>query len=395
MNQELIYFLAINIVCSLVFLYLLFKTITGFDSANQKLYFSLVLISHIVYFIVSAIWILIYNDIIPRSKESMRGIDILMYIVVSYTAYFWCLLTEANQDSKIIKRKDIMFYMTAPILVYSVFYTIAASLDFSYYIDNNNQIQNLGFYIVLMTLPGFYMIYCVISVYIKTRKKAFMFRRKMYHQIAYPLILFVTGIAQSVIWFLGYKYPILAVGSTFGVILVYINHLEDLISSDSLTGLYTRYKLNNFIRRKLRKKEDVYMFISDIDNFKGINDTYGHSEGDKALIEVSKIVAEAAHNYDKDIFVARFGGDEFLFFESFNSEEDVLKFVDLVENYIRENSHLDFCKKIEDDSLECLNVSVTIGYTKFTRDKSLPDMVSEADKMLYEKKKERKNAAHE
>ena len=98
--------------------------------------------------------------------------------------------------------------------------------------------------------------------------------------------------------------------------------------------------------------------------------------------EGKKTVRRSVFNADNKNKMSK---ETLLFFmkETHSLEEKIINLENKLMNHFENQM-----KKIEDDSLECLNVSVTIGYTKFTRDKSLPDMVSEADKMLYEKKKE-------
>jgi len=80
---------------------------------------------------------------------------------------------------------------------------------------------------------------------------------------------------------------------------------------DALTNLNSRLSLNEYLDSitKTTKRKSYTFFMIDMDRFKNINDVFGHSEGDKALIEVAQLLKSAVRQVD---FVSRFGGDEFV-----------------------------------------------------------------------------------
>lgn len=77
---------------------------------------------------------------------------------------------------------------------------------------------------------------------------------------------------------------------------------------DSLTGLYNRRKLTEEIKRYLKAQSEFGLAILDIDDFKKINDTYGHPIGDIILKEIGQILRDNLGEY----LVGRLGGDEFV-----------------------------------------------------------------------------------
>lgn len=99
----------------------------------------------------------------------------------------------------------------------------------------------------------------------------------------------------------------------------YVKHLaHDFISialRDEMTGLYNRRyvyeRLKKDISNAIAKQHPLSIIFLDIDNFKKINDSYGHAFGDKVLIDVSNILIKSTRF--KTDWVARYGGDEFLF----------------------------------------------------------------------------------
>ena len=89
--------------------------------------------------------------------------------------------------------------------------------------------------------------------------------------------------------------------------------LWTLATRDSLTKLWNRAAILDVLDRELsrssRHETDIGLIIADIDHFKQINDTYGHTDGDAALVQVAKRLADNLRKYDT---VGRYGGEEFL-----------------------------------------------------------------------------------
>lgn len=94
-------------------------------------------------------------------------------------------------------------------------------------------------------------------------------------------------------------------------LLVLQREMKGLADTDPLTGLYNRRALSQFLEQEIVRDDDKATFsvaLIDLDNFKPVNDQYGHAVGDMLLIEISKRFRKACGD---DAIVARMGGDEF------------------------------------------------------------------------------------
>lgn len=98
--------------------------------------------------------------------------------------------------------------------------------------------------------------------------------------------------------------------------------LIDLANHDPLTGLRNRQGISEQVNDMLRDECEGTFFIMDMDNFKGVNDTYGHIEGDKVLVKFARVLNWAA---DEDDLVSRLGGDEFVIFSPGHSDKYEIK----------------------------------------------------------------------
>jgi two-component system cell cycle response regulator len=96
-------------------------------------------------------------------------------------------------------------------------------------------------------------------------------------------------------------------------VVQYQQHLEYQTHIDSLTGLFNRRafekKVGEEFERSKRYEHPLSLIMLDIDNFKKINDTYGHHGGDAALVKISEILRDKSRRSD---FPSRFGGEEFV-----------------------------------------------------------------------------------
>ena len=161
-------------------------------------------------------------------------------------------------------------------------------------------------------------------------------------------------------------------------------HLQDKIARDLLTGILNRSTSEDEISKILsseKANERSAFIILDIDDFKKINDTYGHPEGDRILKNIGQILKNM---FRKSDIVGRFGGDEFVIFLSdIDNDASVIKKVsDVVEEIHRLKNTFE---------LE-VPVSASFGITMTTQDsKNFQDIFDKADKALYTAKRNGKN----
>ncbi|NOR57908.1 MAG: diguanylate cyclase, partial [Sulfurimonas sp.] len=128
-----------------------------------------------------------------------------------------------------------------------------------------------------------------------------------------------------------------------------------------------------------RTRTDFTIVMADIDYFKQINDQYGHQVGDEVLVEISKIFVEHIRAYD---IVARYGGEEFVFFIYSDARETVTIFK-RIEKLLQE-------EMIEIDNHK-IDLKCSFGIAEDRDNLSIYELVSLADKALYEAKKKGRN----
>lgn len=98
--------------------------------------------------------------------------------------------------------------------------------------------------------------------------------------------------------------------------------LSQLAQTDWLTGLYNRMAVEQKVNDWLKNGKQGTLFVMDVDNFKGINDRYGHIAGDRVLQQIAELLLKLAFRTD---IVGRIGGDEFIIFMPMSQNADFIE----------------------------------------------------------------------
>ncbi|MCF8467195.1 MAG: GGDEF domain-containing protein [Sneathiella sp.] len=162
-----------------------------------------------------------------------------------------------------------------------------------------------------------------------------------------------------------------------------IRELEALSSTDELTGLHNRRGLQDFMTRTLsiarRHNETGILAFLDLDNFKEINDRYGHETGDRALKTLADTIASSLRRSD---FIARVGGDEFVFVLTRTTEENGRSRALTMQRQISATMLPVRGKK--------LFLKASLGVASYNAESSFNQLMAAADQAMYENKKAQK-----
>ncbi|MCY9861548.1 GGDEF domain-containing protein [Vibrio coralliirubri] len=159
-------------------------------------------------------------------------------------------------------------------------------------------------------------------------------------------------------------------------------NLREEANSDALTKIMNRRGFLTVLRAALNNKANYSLIAFDLDGFKSVNDTMGHSAGDEILTEVAKRVKECTRNGD---WVARMGGDEFAILLHDNHSNDIL-----VERLLSKLNEPYVCKGEMVDY-----ISASIGKLDFNTSElgtiEASTLLNISDELMYQSKKQGKN----
>ena len=214
----------------------------------------------------------------------------------------------------------------------------------------------------------------------------FMISQKQKIEIHYFYALTMFLIAPLIGWilqFLIFGLPFSLLSIAFAAQILFTDIRNRNMDKDYLTDAFNRQILDKYMQQKIAAANDKRTFsaiLMDIDNFKVINDSYGHFEGDLALEKTVHILRASVNRND---FVARYGGDEFCIILESDIEAEV-------ENVIsRINKNLDEYNQKENKPYK---LSFSLGYAVYNcaMGKSAEDFFKLIDQRMYEQKKEKK-----
>ena len=298
-------------------------------------------------------------------------------VVVAWFVYMDALLC----GGRLLAKKPVKLSLNAFLIVYVLISLSSPATHLVFFVDENNQYQR-G---VLSFLP-----YVSIAVFIaltgylalRERKKAELKERKREcTRFLTFLILPAIGTALQMInyeWRLAW--PFMAVS----VLLAYISIQNHQASTDTLTGLCTRRVFEQYVRKQMQDNAGSHtcLFLVDVDDFKSINDQFGHAIGDEALCNVADILRDVFSK--ADALIARCGGDEFI----------VLAVCEACENWQQGVDELDRAVRAANESGRYpYSLSLSVGHAAYNSSMGVNEgvWIDAADTGMYQRKKMRKS----
>lgn len=150
--------------------------------------------------------------------------------------------------------------------------------------------------------------------------------------------------------------------------------LQYMVDHDSLTDLYNRRAFNHRLDARIEKQQPFSLILFDVDNFKCINDNYGHPAGDAVLKHLARSM-ELNTEGNNDIF--RLGGDEFCILSAITTEWELEQYVSSLQNQIK-------IKPLEFNGIK-INYTLSIG-VNIWRKQLAEEFLQYVDKALYQSK---------
>lgn len=158
--------------------------------------------------------------------------------------------------------------------------------------------------------------------------------------------------------------------------------------TDGLTGVYNRPALDDYLTERIERsqadKSDFCVMMVDIDDFKQINDRFGHLIGDRVLVALAQKCRASIRGED---FLARYGGEEFTIVMDGMNFRNALKKAQQLCRSIASTRYA--TNEMQTDDYLCMTIS--IGVTQYKKSDAVCDIIARADKALYDAKHKGKN----
>ncbi len=292
----------------------------------------------------------------------------LLFFCGPITAVAWIGLIAKHikiRLSKIHKMIICIFFSIAMgLIIVNIFTPVL------FIINENDIYQRVDGLYIIYAFSYFGLIFDAIGMYLVKKHESGGLK-------FFPMWGFVIPIAIGmVIQNMFFGVSTIAPFMTISITLMINSFQNQMIFRDQLTDLYNRYYLSLLEKKFSGKSSREYsVLMLDINDFKSINDLYGHDAGDDALVNLSKVLVSVV---DKDGEIIRYAGDEFIII--LNSHEE--KVIEALINRIHQT-----LKDFSDSKTTPYELSVSVGWCRFSfGGKSLNEYINEADKRMYTNK---------
>ena len=367
-----------NIVCILILAVMLINDRLHGTRQEKQIWFNWTVVAHICYFISDIAWAAVLGGLLPRTRYLVGLFNFSNFVLLNLLAFEWFMYMAASEEMNFRKSRRKRTLCRLPMTLAIVAIVIAYTADPKFWISDSGELNDL-YYPMMIFAPVLYLTAALVISMRNARKSNSREEKRLYRLIGtYPLGVLAFGLIQVFIL----NAPMFCFGCTVMMLFFYIQNMQALVSVDALTRLNNRGQINRYMDQTVfRDNVKTYVMMIDIDHFKEINDTYGHAEGDRALILVAEALKKICERVRVPVFLGRYGGDEVTIFIQDPQEDGALP--EQVAQAIREA----LAEKQLENRLP-YELKASIGCEALAdRNDTMAACMARADEKLYENKR--------
>ena len=368
-----VFYTEASLICVIILSTILLTDRMYNTKQEKQVWFGRAIVMFMLYFISDAFWAAMLSGEFTVKRSYVVLVNLSNYILLGLMAYGLFMFIAASE--KMPFRKDAVKrrLIFLPVIISTLAISIAYVKTPLFWVNEQNELNNLYFPLMIV-VPSIYLWAGFgLSVRYAVKSVSKMDKRRFLAIGSIPVIVMAFGMIQVV----ALNAPTFCFGCTVMWLFYYLENMQTMISIDDLTHLNNRGQINRYLEQIHYNKDiRVIIMMIDINKFKTINDTYGHAEGDRALVIVSEALRQTCEQIKASVFLGRYGGDEFTIVIK-NPEEDIMpeQLVSLIRSILTQ-------KKTENQLPYDLNVS--IGYDLIRgSDDDANECLKRADKNLY------------
>ncbi len=302
--------------------------------------------------------------------------NFLLYLINPIVPFIWMLYVynQIHQDDQKTRRLVPLLWISAG--ANAVALILSQYYGWYYFIDSQNIYHRGPLFFIPVSIT---VIMLTISFAITLISRRKLDKRSFLSLLLFPMpLVFCIGLQL-----INYQLSTLVNGLAISLLIVFINIQSRSIHTDHLTGIYNRKMLEDYLKRKITSSTPQRSFAAillDLDDFKAINDAYGHDTGDKALTDAVQLLKRCVRIND---FVARYGGDEFIIVLDITSQEDLQCMVDRINHCTTEFNR---CPP------QPYLIQFSMGYAVYDADTGMSgeEFIRYIDTIMYESKQSKK-----
>lgn len=313
---------------------------------------------------------LVNGNLEPVSRGLNYILNYLLLFLVPILSGIWASYIDyVIFESKERLKKN--FYYLYPVFIVSAFLLLNLFTPMIFTINEQNGFMKETYHpVILLVMVVIYIHIWIVVIKNKNKVKSTV----VWSILSFAILPFLFEIIELYIGELPYTFIAVGYSLCFNYLI-----LETVSAGrDYMTGLYTRNKAMVYQRNLIKKRTSYTVIVIDLDNFKYINDTFGHYKGDQAIIEFSNILNQVYAEYG---LVSRLGGDEFLIVSLICDHNQIVEKMTKIRELIKQGS-LEYSSN--------LDFSYGIAQCEEIENQDEDKMIQLADDRMYLLKKQRK-----
>ena len=336
---------------------------------DEKLFSAMILLT-MVLCVCEAVSFWVDGKLFLFSHFLSRFLNVSLFFWESIFSLLWTIYVDYKLFEDVGRIRRIYVWAGIPALLISLMSLLNLFTDVFFTISAENVYQRTPLSLLTYIVTHAYLVAGIVIVY---RSK-----RKIRKYLFLPMVLFLAPVfAGSLLQLFFYGYSFIWVSVSIGLVTLYINIQNEVSAVDFLTGLYNRPYLNRYLEEAKQRPDCVLGGIMlDIDSFKEINDTFGHSVGDSALRDMGILLHDTIDSKD---FAARYAGDEFVIIRPITKKEEIQQ--------LMEKLHQE-ADRFNSTQHRPYQLAFSMGYGIFSPRTDTPDaFLRQMDEAMYQDKK--------
>lgn len=368
-----VFYTEASVVCIIILLMILITDRVYSTKQEKQIWFGRAIMTFILYFASDACWAAMLSGQFTKIRFFAVLFNFTNYVFLALMGYGMFMFIAASEKMpfrKSLLKRHLIF---SPIMISVLFISIAYIKNPLFWINADNELNDL-YYLFQISVPSCYLI-AGFFLSVRYAGKADTKEKKRRYLLlgGIPICVGAFGMIQVV----ALNAPTFCFGCTIMWLVFYIQNMQAMISVDDLTHLNNRGQINRYLEQ-IHYSEDsrIFILMLDINRFKSINDTYGHAEGDRALVIASEALRQTCEQIKAPAFLGRYGGDEFtIIIHNPGEEEMPEKIGDMIRIELSEK------QKVNQLPYE---LTFSMGYDELSGGSdTVYDCIKRADEKLY------------
>jgi len=371
----------INVIGIVILLLLLHNTSrSGLKDSplDQRIFNSIMATNILIFLLDTGMWMLDGQPSVAAWAAN-TVVTTLYYISNPFICFIWLLYVDYKiYESRAALRRRALFY-SAPLLLTTILSLISPFTGWYFVIDAQNRYTRGPYFFIMAAVSFVYLLLASCICLYDFFKNGWEKDKSINLLLA---VLTLLNILSAMVQTLFFGVSIIWICTMLGCVSIYINLQNREISTDYLTGLYNRRRLDQYLQRRLHAPRGDRLFFSillDLDEFKSINDNLGHHIGDETLVQVALILHRACKGHDD--FIARMGGDEFIIVGERATVQEIEALMVNIDGLTNQHN-------LEEKADYPLLISM--GYSVLSQQDTLDSFLAAADRRMYANKQQRK-----